>query len=283
SVERPGGNHDGVAAQHGFELGRGAHPRGLRCRAEWNCDLAPASDQIDSIVMACSLHPSIALRSKDRPRASSGFGGFSKTREAAILRSLRLSFRTGIPSRRDALCCFLGGERSGLLGRDACDDGRARLEGAVHGALPGDLRDLRREPSVHLALNLNDALETIDLAAASLRGLAAIRAMIGSDLAVAHFHRYTAERELLVLGIEAQCHCRAGSKRDRQIVIGVGASVEAADSSWLVGDEPVAAGEDEVLEFSFTRFADHDVLSLRNSCRSLRHVSCCPRRDDAGG
>src|SRR5262245_48841937 len=65
-----------------------------------------------------------------------------------------------------------------LLRRHPRDDGRPLFERATHRALAGDFGDLGSEGGVDTALDPDDALEAVDLAAAPFCDLAAIGAVI---------------------------------------------------------------------------------------------------------
>src|SRR5262245_6608789 len=91
------------------------------------------------------------------------------------------------------------------------------------------------------ALHADHTPEAIDLAGPALGRLAAILAVLGRQLAMFHADGKTPERELLVLGVEAQRHRRACAQSCRQIVVGAGPAVEAAGRSWLVCQKAMTA------------------------------------------
>lgn len=87
-------------------------------------------------------------------------------------------------------------------------------------ALAGNLDNLVAKRLRNLAIDGNDAFEMVDPGAATAFGLCALLAIPGMDLRMRDVDADASQRQLLVFGIKAQRHRRAGSKGDRQKVIG---------------------------------------------------------------
>src|SRR5262249_59773427 len=102
---------------------------------------------------------------------------------------------------------------------------------------------------------------------------------------VPELDHHALERQRLALGIEAKRHCRAGAESCEQEIVGARTAVEAADLDGLIGEKPVPADRDLLLESSLPGFANDDGLRIVRRCSGglLRvEIALGPRADDVG-
>lgn len=122
------------------------------------------------------------------------------------------------------------------------------FERAMDRALAGDFADLLAKLLRDLAIDGNDALETIDPAAATAFQLGALLAIPRMDLGMRDVDGDASELQLLVAGIEAQRHRGAGAKCDRQEVVGRWSGIKPAYAFGFIGEQPMPASLNSVLK-----------------------------------
>ena len=94
--------------------------------------------------------------------------------------------------------------------------------------LAGDFGDLPAKLLRDIAINGNDAFETIDPAAAATFQFGALLAILRMDFGVRDVNADAPEGQLLVTGIEAQRHSGAGAKRNSKEVVERWSEIETA-------------------------------------------------------
>src|SRR5260370_16119626 len=112
----------------------------------------------------------------------------------------------------------------------------AHLQRAGHRTLAGNLNQLRAQRRIEFALDRDDPLEAVDFALTAFSHSAAVRAVLSRGLAMTDCDGYAAEREVPVLRVRAQRHRRAGTERDREVIIGPGARIAPAHRNYLLAD-----------------------------------------------
>ncbi len=99
---------------------------------------------------------------------------------------------------------------------------------SVDRTLAGDFGDLPAKLLRAIAINGNDAFETIDPAAAATFQFGALLAILRMDFGVRDINADAPEGQLLVTGIEAQRHRGAGAKRNSKEVVERWSEIETA-------------------------------------------------------
>lgn len=153
----------------------------------------------------------------------------------------------------------------------------------MHGALARDLNKLFAKGSVDVSFDADQALEPVDLARSTLDGITAVRAVINGDFPVIDTHGQPAERQVFVLGVDAQRHGRTRTERNRQIVIGAWAAVEAANRCGFVCEKMMRTDGYCVLKLPRTRLRNEDAVAGR--VQPFLHggkIARCPSRNDFG-
>jgi hypothetical protein len=124
-------------------------------------------------------------------------------------------------------------------------------------ALVGDVEQSRPVVAIEGFYQLDIALDSVDQSDPGLVALAVSRV----HLRVPETHPHSLERPLLAPGVESDGHRCARPKCREQKIVGIRASVRAADRGWLVGDGPVPPRHD-LLRASSGAAVDHDLSRL---------------------
>ena len=112
----------------------------------------------------------------------------------------------------------------------------------------------RARCSASVALEADHTIDVVDLAFFGL----ALRAIAGVDFLMPKPDLDPLQRDLLVVGVKPHGHRRAGAERREQEIVRSRSAVEPAGLDRLIGQQPVRAGDDFLLELTPARFAHHD-------------------------
>ena len=109
------------------------------------------------------------------------------------------------------------------------------------------LRDLEEPAALLVAQRTAEDQLPLDLIELAFLRLA-VRAVGGMDARVAETDGDAVERPLLASRVQRDGYGRSGAERGQQVVVRAGAGVGAARIDRLVGNEPVPADEDLLLQ-----------------------------------
>jgi len=143
----------------------------------------------------------------------------------------------------------------------------------VHWAFVGNLEKPFALLLVEIARQRDGTIDTIEH---TFFGLA-VFAIDGMDSGVRKPYRDPIERQRLAFRVKAQCHRRAGAKAGEHEIIGTKTAVKAANFDRLVGNKPVPAYRDFLLEASVPGFSHNDFCIVWHVGRMFDYVKIALR------
>ena len=147
-------------------------------------------------------------------------------------------------------------------------------------AFVGNFGNLAAKLLGDLAIDGNDALETVNPAATAALGFRTLFAVLGMDFGMRNVNADASEGQLLVVGILAQRYRGACAERDRQEVVGRWSGIEPAHVFRFIREQPMAASLNRVLKLAFARFHHAYMLDRLGALRRVGgEITREPSRD----